>query len=85
MYLDHVLYAALTCIIIIIINAFQYYRMSDELKTEELETSEVPMVCAYSLLVPYPKHAYTANLDKYRMPSPRMEERATETWQPLNK
>ena len=27
--------------IIIIINAFQYYRISDKLKTEELETSGV--------------------------------------------
>ena len=33
-------------IIIIIVNAFQYYRMSNELKTEELETSEVLTVCS---------------------------------------
>ena len=31
----------LTLVIIIIVNAFQYYRMSNELKTEELEASEV--------------------------------------------
>ena len=36
----------LTLVIIIIVNAFQYYRTSNELKTEELETSEVLTVCS---------------------------------------
>ena len=42
-------------IINVIINAFQHYRMSDELKTEELETSEVLTVCQ-QLAFKYLKH-----------------------------
>ena len=35
----------LTLVIIIIVNAFQYYRMSNELQIEELEASEVLTLC----------------------------------------